>query len=90
MLSTSRRRERISETSEAWSVGVKRLGSRIDIFSSCVTSLSALSGKYESPLEGTGGGEEDMAGELKPLRDERRDIPSEGVQYGVSVGEGEA
>ena len=49
-----------------------------------------FSGKYESPLVGTGGGDDDIAGEPKPLRDERRDIPSEGVQYGVSVGEGEA
>ena len=51
--SSSRRSDRISDTSEACNVGVKRLGSRIDICSPLLSVLCELLGSG-----GKGAGEE--------------------------------
>jgi hypothetical protein len=87
LLSKSRRKERISDTSDACKVGVNRLGSRGEIFSSRAVLIESLLRRFvDLSSEGSGGVEDD--GDMLPYGRERPDRELEGVLYGVSVGEG--
>ncbi len=73
--SSSLRRDRISDTSEACNVGVKRRGSKTEMFSSFAESL-----EFRLLLSGRGGGEdEDGGGDDVPLREDNRDTEVGGV-----------
>jgi hypothetical protein len=65
--SNSLRRLRISETKEACRVGVNRLGSRMEIFSSFAASASS------NGSGGNGAGELDTSVAGVPYREVRRD-----------------
>src|SRR5271163_4740847 len=87
LLSKSRRKERISDTSDACKVGVNRLGSRGEILSSRAVFTESLLRRFvDLSSEGSGGVEDE--GDMLPYGRERRDRELDGVLYGVSVGEG--
>jgi hypothetical protein len=66
LLSTSRRKDRISETSEACSVGVNLLGSSGDKVCSYATSSKSLRPSCRKFWFGGEGGDDDRPGEESP------------------------
>ena len=74
--STSLRNDRISDTREACSVGVKRRGSNGEMVGSVAGSIGPLLSSFVSN-EGSGGGDEE--GEALPNVRDRRDLELDGV-----------
>jgi hypothetical protein len=74
--STSLRNDRISDTSEACSVGVKRRGSSGEIVGSVAGSIGPLLSSFVSN-GGSGGGDDE--GEALPNVWDRRDLELDGV-----------
>lgn len=81
LLSTSRRKDKISETSEACSVGVNLLGSRGDKVSSYVTSWKSRRPSRKKLWFDGDGGDDEGPGEEFPR--ECIDEPLRGVVEGV-------